>query len=267
MLRWNAVFLIFCLAGNWLRAGEPLYMPHGSVETGLAFAVTATPGHWSCFNNQALLTAASGTSFSASFESRFMMPALSSKAISAVIDSRPAPLGVVVTYYGNGDYYRLFTGAGSAVRLTDGISVGIQVDCLSEHGAGEYRDVTHVTVETGLACTLAPSLTFGLHIFNPLAPLNSLPSSIETGLHWRQSDDLFLTLAGSKMTGEPLSAQCGISWSALDRLTLRCGYMSSPSSFALGLGCRAGSVLIDTGFLVNTITGITSSMSLVWTIK
>jgi hypothetical protein len=173
----------------------------------------------------------------------------------------------VATHYGNGDYYRLFTGVGSAVRLTDKISMGVQIDYLLEHGAGEYRDVTHVTFETGMTCTLAPSLDLGLHIFNPLTPLNSLPSSIETGLHWRQSDDLFLTLAGSKMTGEPLSVQCGICWSTLNRLTLRCGYMSSPSAFAFGLGCRAGSVIIDTGFLVNAITGITSSLSLAWAIK
>ena len=108
---------------------------------GMAFAVTATPGHWNCFHNQALLTSVTASGFSASLENRFMMPALSSKAVSAVFALRPAPLGLVATHYGNADYYRLFTGVGSAVKITDAVALGIQVDYISEHGIGEYRGI------------------------------------------------------------------------------------------------------------------------------
>jgi len=183
MLRWNAVLVWFFMTAAGLQAGEPLFVPHGAASMGMAFAVTATPDHWSCFNNQALLTAAPSTSFSAALENRFMVPGLSSKAVSAVIAVSPAPLGIVVTHYGNADYYRLFTGVGSAVKVTDGIALGLQVDCITEHGAGEYRDITHVTFETGMTCDLSPSLSLGMHLFNPLTPLNGLPSSIDAALH------------------------------------------------------------------------------------
>lgn len=267
MLRWNAVLVCFFVSAGGLRAGDPLFVPHGADAMGMAFAVTASPGHWNCFHNQALLTASTATSFSAAFENRFMMAALSSKAVSAVIAVRPAPLGFVATHYGNADYYRLFTGLGSAVKITDGIALGLQADYVAEHGIGEYRDVSHVTFETGMTCLLSSSLTLGLHLFNPLAPLNSLPSSLETGLQWRQSDELLLTIGSSKVSDEPLSVQCGISWNVIDRMILRTGYMSSPSAFAFGIGVRTGSLQADTGFLISSITGMTSSVSIIWTIR
>lgn len=267
MLRWNAVLFLFLITVPLLRAGEPLYVPHGADAVGLAFSVTATPGHWNCFHNPALLTAASATSFSAAIENRFMLPALSSKAVSAVLAIKPAPLGLVATHYGNGDYYRLFTGLGSAVKITDGIALGLQVDYISEHGVGEYRDVYNVTFEAGMTSLLTPSLTLGLHLFNPLSPLNTLPSSIEAGLQWSQSDDFLLAAGVSKVTDEPLSVQCGLSWDVLDRLVLRSGYMSSPSAFAFGIGFRTGSLQTDAGFLINSVTGVTSSVSLIWTIR
>lgn len=267
MLRWNAVFLSFILTAAVLRAGEPLFVPHGAGAMGMAFAVTATAGHWNCFHNQALLTANSGTAFSASFENRFMIPALSSKAVSAIFAFKPAPLSLVVTHYGNADYYRLFTGVGSAVKITDAIALGVQVDYISEHGIGEYRDVSHVTFETGMTCNLSSSLTLGVHLFNPVSPLNTLPSSIDAGMNWKQSDGLFLTLTGSKVSNEPLSVQCGISWDVLQRLTLRTGYMSSPSAFSFGIGFKSDSLQADAGFLLNNTTGVTSSVSVTWTIR
>jgi hypothetical protein len=267
MLRWNAVILLFFISTAGINAGEPLFVPHGAAAMGMAFSVTAVPGHWHCFNNQALLTSATGISVSADAEMRFMMPALSSKALSAIIATGPVPLGVIVTHYGNGDYYRVFAGLGSAITLSGKMSLGVQVDCITERGIGDYRDVTSLTFETGMTFTLSPSVTMGLHIFNPLASVNSLPSAISTGLMWKSSDDLLVTISSSKMTDEPLSLECGMRWNVLDRVILRSGYMSSPSSFAFGIGFRTGPMQADAGFLINNITGISSSLSLLWQIR
>lgn len=266
MLRWNAVFVSVFVCVSWLRAGEPLYVPHGADATGTAFAVTASSGHWSCFQNQALLTNVTSSAFSASLENRFMLPALSSKAVSAVIAIKPAPLGLVASHYGNADYFRIFTGLGSAVRITKTVSLGVQVDLISERSIGEYRDISQVTFEAGMTYMISSSLTFGLHLFNPISPLNTLSSSVEAGLNWQQSDELLLAFGSSKASNEPLSVQCGLSWKVLDRLILRSGYMSSPSAFAFGVGFITGHLQTDAGFLLDGSTGVTSSISLTWTL-
>jgi hypothetical protein len=267
MLRWNAVLSVLFIIAPVLHAGEPLFIPHGAAEAGMAFAVTATPGHWSCFNNQALMTSASGVSVSAAIETRFMMPALSSKGLSAVIAKRRVPLGIITVHYGNADYYRIMTGLGSAVSLSGRVSLGVQADYITEKASGDYRDVSHLTFETGMTCALSSTVTLGVHIFNPLTALNSLPSSIDAGMQWECTEQLLLTLSCSKMTGEPVSFQSGMRWEVAGHLSLRSGYMTSPSSFALGMGWETGSLKTDIGFIVNTITGITSALSFIWTIK
>lgn len=266
MLRFTAVVLLFVTLTAGIHAGEPIYVPHGAGELGLAFASTAQPGHWSCFHNQALLTARTGTSAAIALETRFMLPALSSKALSAVITGTAAPLGVIITHYGNGDYYRIFSGIGSAVTLAPGFAIGVQVDYITERGAGDYRDVSHVTFETGVTALITPELKVGMHILNPLTALNSLPSSVNAAFCWEQSDDLSFMAELSKVTDEPLSLHAAISWNIMDKLVIRSGYMSSPLSFAFGVGCRSGSLLTDAGFLINSVAGITSSVSFTWTI-
>jgi hypothetical protein len=94
-----------------------------------------------------------------------------------------------------------------------------------------------------------------------------LPSSIEAGLQWSQTDDFLLALGSSKVSDEPLSLQCGLSWNVLDRLMLRAGYMSSPSAFAFGIGFLTGSLQADAGFLMNSMTGMTSAVSIIWNIR
>jgi hypothetical protein len=266
MLRWNAVLFLSFVAAALLRAGEPLYVPHGAAEMGIAFASSAKSGHWSCFHNQALLTSRTGISAGIALETRFMMTPLSSKALSVILAGKAVPLGIIITHYGNGDYYRIFSGIGSAVTLTKGIALGVQVDYITERSIGDYRDVSHITFETGMTVELSPSLTFGLHLFNPLAPLNALPSSINAGMEWRHKEDLSIVFETGKVTDEPLSIQGGISWNILGKLTLRTGYMSSPSCFSFGMGYAFGSLQADAGFLVNSLIGVTSSVSFIWNI-
>jgi hypothetical protein len=267
MLRWNAVLLLFFIAAAVLQAGEPLFVPHGAAEMGTAFASSASPGHWSCFHNQALMTSRPGTSVALALETRFMMTPLSSKAISAIMAGKAVPLGLIITHYGNGDYYRIFTGMGSAVTLTKGVSLGVQVDYIMERSAGDYRDVSHLTFEAGMTIMLSSSLTFGLHLFNPMTPVNTLPSSMNAGMEWKHTEDLSVVFEASKVTDEPLSVQGGISWNVLNRLILRAGYMSSPSFFSFGLGYTYGSLQTDAGFMANSVTGITSSVSFIWNIR
>jgi len=267
MLRWNAVLLLFIIAADSLRAGEPVYVPHGAAEMGVSFASSASKGHWSCFQNQALLTSCPATSAALALETRFMMTPLSSKAVSVILAGKTLPVGLIITHYGNSDYYRVFTGIGSAVTLTKDVSLGVQVDYITERSIGDYRDVSHLTFETGMTVLLSSSLTLGLHLFNPLSPVNTLPSSINAGIEWKHTEDLFVVIETGKVTGEPLSVQGGISWTLLDRLTLRTGYMSSPSCFSFGLGYAHGSLQTDAGFLVNSVTGVTSSVSFIWNLK
>jgi len=267
MLQRCAVVWLFFLFTGRIHAGEPLFVPHGAGQAGMAFACTASPGHWNSFHNQALMTGCRDVSAGLSFESRFMMAEMSSKAISLVIPGSTAPLGFIAAHFGNGQYSSILAGVGSALTISEGLSIGLQADLIAETGIGDYRNVYHATFEAGLAARISPALTLGLHLFNPLTAVNSLPSSISAGVSWSSSPELIIAFDASKMTDEPLSLNGGVSWQVLRKLVFRTGYMSSPSSFAFGAGYTSGPVQSDIGFMINSLTGVTSSISFTWIIK
>jgi len=255
------VFLFFSLS---LYAGDPVYSRFGAGETAKAYACVASKGHWCSFHNQAALAYSNAFSVGTSLESRFMMAEMSSKVLTCIIPGRPAPLGLMVMHYGNDQYAIITGGLGSALILTEGLSLGVQVDVINEHCAGAYRDLTHVTFEVGMLGQPLPDLTFGFHLFNPMAQANGLPSSIRTGLSWSSDESLALSLEAVKTTGESLSLHTGISWRLQQCLVLRAGYRSMPSSFAFGAGYDSEGFSIDAGFMINNKTGITPSVSLLW---
>lgn len=230
----------------------------------MSYACVASTGHWCSFHNQAALPYNSSFSLGTSVESRYMMSAMSLKSITCVIPGRPAPLGLMVSHYGNNQYSVIAGGVSSAVIITEGLSLGVQADIISEHGAGDYRDVTHVTFEGGMLGRLSPSLTAGFHIFNPLSELNDLPSAVRAGLSWQPDDSFTMALEAMKTTSEPLSLHAGLAWHMPRVLILRAGYSSGPSSFSFGVGFFSGTINVDTGFAVNSYTGITPSLSLLW---
>ncbi len=262
MLRLSAVVLLLCFITAGLHAGDPLFVPYGADKTGMAFASVASPDHWASFHNQALMTGCTGFSAGLSLESKFMVAEMSSNAISVIVPGGPTPLGFIASHFGNRQYSLFFTGIGSAVRLTDDISLGIQADYIYQNGIDAYKDVSHITFETGLFIRINSQLCAGLHTVNPITTLNSLSSSLRSGISWTPSADFLLSVEASKVSHEPLSVHGGLSWIMKEKLALRAGYMSSPSSVAFGVGFISGSVRTDLGFLFNNLTGVTSSVSI-----
>lgn len=263
MLRFNAVVLIIMLSSSRLIAGEPPFVPFGADNAAMTFASVAGEGHWSAFHNQALMPLRTTFSAGIAFESRFMTTAMSSKGLSVIIPGNKAPMGLIMSHFGNAQYSRLYAGLGSAVRLSDGLFAGAQADLVYIRGAGEYLDACQIAFEAGMAALITPELTLGFHIMNPFPSLNSLSSSVNTGLSWKASDELRLSAELSKVICEPLSVHTGICWAPGGRLAIRAGYMSSPSSISFGLGIITGNVIADIGFIMNEMTGLTSTISMV----
>lgn len=264
MLLRSAEVVLFIMLTTALYAGDPLYSRLGAGEAGMAYACVASTGHWCSFHNQAALAYNRSFSLGTSFESRFMMTEMSSKSITCILPGRPAPLGLMMIHYGNRQYSVIMGGIGSGIVLTQGLSLGVQVDIINEHCAGHYEDLTHITFETGILGQISPEVTFGFHLFNPLTQVNGLPSSIRTGIAWSPDESLSASLEAVKTSGLFISFRGGISWQLSGSFVLRAGYSSEPSSFAFGAGLASAVLSVDMGFMLNNQTGVTPSVSLLW---
>jgi hypothetical protein len=264
MLFRSAEVIILLFLSSVMHAGDPVFCRFGAGEAAMAYSCVASTDQWSAFHNQASMAYCSSFSLGVALETRYMMKEMSTRALTAIIPGKPAPLGIIMTYYGNGQYGILTGGVGSAIILTDGLSLGVQTDIISEHCAGEYKDITYITFETGLLARVSPVVSVGMHLFNPVAQFNNLPSSIRTGISWSPDKNLSLAFEALKTSGEALSIHTGISWSLPATVILRAGYSTCPSCFAFGTGFSVGRLSIDSGFLINNETGVTPSVSFLW---
>jgi len=256
--------VLFLLLSSVVRAGDPVFSRFGAGEAAMAYSCVASTDQWSVFHNQASMTFCSSFTAGISVESRFMMTEMSTHALGVVLPGRHAPLGIISTWYGNDQYSVITGGLGSAVKLTEGLSLGVQADIISEHCAGRYRDLTHLTFEAGILAQISPAVMFGVHLFNPLARLNDLQSSMQSGISWLPDKNLLFAFEAVKSSGEALSLHTGLSWKVPGAVTLQTGYSTSPSCFAFGAGFSFGALSVNTGFLINNATGVTPSVSLLW---
>jgi len=264
MLSRSVEMVLILLLSSVVRAGDPVFSRFGAGEAAMAYSCVASTERWSVFHNQASMAFCSSFMAGVSVESRFMMTEMSTRALGVVVPGRHAPLGLISTWYGNDQYSVITGGLASAVRLTDGLSLGVQADIISEHCAGRYRDLTHLTFETGLLARISPGVMFGVHMFNPLARFNNLQSSMQTGISWSPDKNLLFAAEAVMSSNEALSLHTGLSWNVPGAVILRTGYSTSPSCFAFGAGFSFGAVSLDTGFLINNSTGVTPSVSLLW---
>jgi|WetSurMetagenome_2_1015567.scaffolds.fasta_scaffold01533_7 hypothetical protein len=258
----EVVFLL--LLSSVLYAGDPVFSRFGAGEAAMAYSCVALKDQWSVFHNQASMAFCNSFTAGFSVESRFMMTDMSTRALGVIIPGKHAPLGVITTWYGNSQYSVITGGLGSAVMLTERLSMGVQADIITERCAGRYRDLTHVTFETGLLAQLSPQVMFGVHLFNPLTRFNNLQASMQSGMTWSPDNNLLFAIEAVKSSNEPLSLHTGISWDVSGAVILRAGYSTSPSHFAFGAGFSFNAISVDTGFLINNITGVTPSVSFMW---
>jgi hypothetical protein len=264
MLLRIAEVVLFIYISATLHAGDPVYSRFGAGEAGMAYACVSSPGHWNAFHNQAIMPYCNNFSIGSSIEARYMMTEMSSKAITCIIPGKTAPLGLMLTHYGNRQYSVLTGGIGSAVILSPGLSLGVQADIISEHCAGMYADKTYITFEAGILAKVSSQLSFGLHVFNPLAEINGLPSSLSIGISWEPDKKFIMAFDAVKVSDEAVSFRSGVKWMLPKGINLYAGYCTFPSSFAFGTGFFSGRLSIDTGFIINSNTGVTPSASFLW---
>jgi len=227
-------------------------------------------GFWSSFQNQALLADHKAFSAGFNYESRFNISELGTRTAGVIIPAGATSLGIVYSYFGYSQFRRESAGLACGLRLSDKISAGVQVDYFSEKAAGEYDNTQMVTCEAGLLFKPGETITFGIHVFNPVPGSlrkSFLPSSLRVGSGIELSDVLFAGAEAEMSSGKNLVFRTGFEYNAAKNLFLRGGFSSENTSFSFGLGYLFRSVRLDLSFVTHEKLGISSSVSLVFQIK
>lgn len=264
-----SVFALFAFLSLTALGGDPFRPSAGAGEAGMGFVCATKNSFWSSFHNQALLAEYNSFSFGFNYENRFSLKELGTRSAGVIFNSGKASLGGVYSNFGNADYKRDMAGVASALKLSEKISAGVQVDFFSERTSGEYDNNKALTFETGLLIKPTESLRLGIHLFNPLP--NSIrksymPARLNIGAGGKLSSTLFVAAETEMSSGRELIFKTGFEYEAAKKFWLRAGFCTEHNSFSFGLGYLAKFVLIDIAFSTHEQLGITSSASLIFKI-
>jgi hypothetical protein len=242
----------------------------GAGEAGMGNVCTVKSSFWSSFHNQALLAGNNSFSFGFNYNNRFSLKELGTRSAGVIFHSGKASIGAVYSNFGYNDFKRDMAGLASALKLSDKISAGVQVDYFSERSSGEYDNFQTLTFETGLLYKPNDNIRIGMHLFNPV-PGNLrksyLPSRINVGAGTKLSTSLFAGIEAEMVSGQNPVLRTGFEYEAVKKLWIRGGFSSENNSFSFGLGYLAKFVLIDFAFSTHDQLGISSSVSLIFKIN
>lgn len=227
-------------------------------------------GFWSYFSNQALLADNHSLMLGINYENRFCINELSARTIGAIIPSGNVSMGIHYSNFGYSDFKRENAGISTGLALSENINAGIQIDYLSEKTSGEYDNYQFITFEAGITCKVNSGVIIAMHVFNPVP--NSLrkswlPSTLTTGAGINLSKVLFFGAEAEMTTGKKVNLKTGFEYEAFKSFRLRGGFNTENTSFTFGVGYLFKSLNIDLSFSTHERLGITSSASLIFTIR
>jgi len=251
-------------------SGGDHYRPSaGAGEAGMGYVCIMKNGFWTSFHNQASLAYNNSFSFGFNYENRFSIKELGTRSIGMTIPVGKASLGAVYSHFGYTDFKREMTGLACAMKLSDKISAGVQVDYFSERTSGEYINNQSVTFETGLIIIPSQNIRIGVHLFNPVP--NSirktyLPTILRVGAGTDLNKVLFAGVEAEMSSGSKLIIRTGFEYEVAKKFWIRGGFSTNNNSFSFGLGYLAKIAQIDMGFTTHEKLGVTSSVSVIFKI-
>jgi hypothetical protein len=259
---------LFVLSLN-ASGGDPYRPSYGAGEAGMGYVCVVKNSFWSAFHNQALLAETNSTSVGFNYDNRFSLKELGTRSAGAILKSGKASIGAVYSNFGYADFKRDMAGIASALKLSDKISAGIQIDYFSARSSGEYENYQTLTFEAGILYKPNDNIRIGMHLFNPVPDRlreSYLPSRLNIGAGTNLSSALFAGIEAEMVSGHSPIIRTGFEYEAAKKLWIRGGFSSENNSFSFGLGYLAKFVLIDFAFSTHEQLGLTSSVSLIFKI-
>ncbi len=214
----------------------------GSRANSLANAGVCIEDVYSFHNNPANLSSIENTSFGISYENRFLLKELQNQSLVIAIPIQYGVLSIGGNTFGYTDFRTFKTGIGYAMPLTEGLSMGVQLNYLTVRLPESYGRGQTFTGEFGLSYKVTEDWTFGLSVFNlGRNKLTEMPedrycTSMRFGTQYLVSEKTMLVGELEKDIEHPLRTKIGLEYLPIKNLAFRCGFATQPIELTFGLG-------------------------------
>jgi hypothetical protein len=222
---------------------------------------------WSTTNNPGALGLIDKFSFGMGYETRFFLPEASLRSVAMAAPLGGGTVGLVGHNYGFAGYSDNRVGLSYGRKLSEYISLGVQVNYVQTRIGDVYGSRSTAVGEVGLLIMPSDHIRVGAHLYNPtrakLADFNDerIPTSLRIGGQYIFSDQVNASFELDKDIDYPVNIKTAIEYQPVDQLFLRAGYATAQNTLAFGFGYRWNGILADVSASWNQQLGYSTTIS------
>lgn len=244
------------------------HLPVGARFAGMGYAGITLVDLWSVQANQAGLAGLEHPVAGAYYQQHWLSSELAMQGLAFALPYHKGCFAVNAQSFG-GDLYRESQyGLSYAMRLSDAVRVGVQLDYLDLRFGENYGSTSAITAQAGVQARLSDHLWIGAHLYNPnRATLGGpydekAPTEFGAGLSYAFNDRVTFAGQVDKDIDRGERYHFGIEYHPVDVLFLRTGLSTGPVQGHFGVGLRLKQLDIDLAAVARSQLGLTPMVSL-----
>lgn len=217
------------------------WVPVGARSMSLANASVALSDVWSYHHNPGAIAGVEKTSFGVSYENRFLLKELQSQAFVFAHPIKKGVMSLGVQSFGYSLYRTNKIGLGYALKLSDKIYAGVQLNYLSLKING-YGSKGTVSGEAGILAKINDQVSFGFSVLNlnqaKLVPEQNdrFSTYLRLGLVYHVSSKVILLAEAEKEIDSKLRPKGAMEYQFSEKFFLRIGAAANPVELTFGTG-------------------------------
>jgi len=240
----------------------------GSRYQALSDATVGLADCWSVFGNQAGLAGIHRLMAGGSFQNRFLVNELSTRAGLLVLPIQSSVFAFSLSQFGQNRFRQEKYGLAYARQISPKLKFGLQFNSYRLFLSEENRSISSFGAELGIQYLFTERFVAGFHVMNPYrtgVKLSSgmfrYPSRINIGTFYRLSDLFSLTSELENDFDDHFILKTGIEYTILEKLFLRAGVSGKPYQLSAGIGFQVRKLTLDLATTYNQYLGNSPSVS------
>ena len=264
----KCIFILLIFNGLYfpLKAQIGYQIVGGAQSLSMGGAGIGFQNEQAIFHNPAGLVGVTKPSVLLTSEIKFGVKDLKPIGMAFILPTSSGVLGFCFQNYAFESYRESKLSVAYGRRLSSKFNIGVQLDYMRLK-LNEYGSTNLLTFEIGCNTLIAKDLVLSAYVFNPLSVrLNEVertPSVFRLGLGYSLNPKVLICLETEKDVDFPASFKFGLAYKAVESLTLRCGFRTSPSIFSFGIGYSINKHFIaDVALTNHAYLGMSPALSL-----
>ena len=240
----------------------------GAISAAMGGSQTAVVNEWATHSNPGLLPLIEKPTFAIGTENRFLLSALGSYGLTAVVPLKTGAVGMAITTFGYSQFQRSRLGLSYGLKLSEAISAGVNIHYDRLVIGQNYGSAGALSATMGLTARVNEDFQLGAFVFNPFRVQFSefvdeyIPTVLGIGGAYSFSKKVVFAADIEKDINNKPGLKLGIEYKPDEVFFIRAGFRTQPQSYTFGFGVLMKAIKLDMAAWMHPVLGFSPNVSL-----